>query len=32
MTHHFTNTLTIKFRVRAKIGDVTSAWAEYLSP
>ncbi len=28
VTHHFNNTLTVKFRVRAKVGNVTSAWAE----
>ena len=32
VTHTFNNTLTIKFRVRAKSGSATSAWAEYVSP
>ena len=32
VTHTFNNSLTIKFRVRAKSGSVTSAWAEYVSP
>ena len=32
VTHTFNNTLTVKFRVRAKVGSATSAWAEYVSP
>lgn len=32
VTHTFSNTLTVKFRVRAKVGGVTSAWAEYVAP
>ncbi len=31
VTHTFNNSLTIKFRVRTKIGSATSAWAEYVS-
>ena len=32
VTHTFDNSLTVKFRVRTKIGSATSAWAEYVSP
>ena len=32
VTHTFNNSLTVKFRVRAKSGSVTSAWVEYVSP
>ena len=29
--HNFGTSLTVKFRVRTKVGSVTSAWAEYTS-
>ena len=32
VTHNFGTTLTVKFRVRTKVGNQTSAWAEYISP
>ena len=32
VTHNFGTSLTVKFRVRTKVGNATSAWAEYISP
>ena len=31
VTHQFNNSLTVKFRVRAVVGNVKSTWAEYVS-
>ena len=31
VTHDFGTSLTVKFRVRTKVGSATSAWVEYTS-
>ena len=32
VTHDFSTSLTVKFRVRTKVGSATSAWAEHIAP